>query len=572
MKVNKLEKSYKRKIYIFALLASIFSLIYCIAIGSNKQISFCDEVYTYESANLPGKSNPFFSENTWITGKDIQWYLSAEGHNPHFIEINEHLWPDHVPLYFWCIRIMSILFYDSCSPMIGIWVNALIFAAFSFWFTVRIYQLLHKWLASEKITRKSAGIVSVMVMFIIIAIFFWMQETVFQIVFTIRPYILLLSLSVMLLYEYTLFILRSYSDTSGNQKQIVKDIIKLTFLVVAGLLSHYHFWVFFSLCGLLTWIICFCKKQWKKARFLVLHAICSIGITTCLFPQWIHNLFMGKGNISQRSILTTEFWLPGFVKALEKMTVNIFPWANIPWYLIWGINIVIFYCAFSLMRKRKHYDYMKAVIWMCIEVWSYTILVSIATTYLNEGRYFWLSQAIYALIIYVLLGYIIINGIICLGQKNEDISGRNESILLKIQTYISTAFLLLLVVFSFIKIQSENNLYVLKGTGNEELMQAVSGIPWIVYTDGIDWKDYCSAYDFMYAENICFVPNSAGQTNKGLHLPNDKEAIIFVKEETYEDAVTYFKNSLGKEVKSTKIGDSMYLDVYHFEFLSEVMN
>ena len=563
------EKSQK-KILIFALLVAILSLVYCLSIGTNKRIGFCDEVYTYESANLPGKSNVFHSINTWITGKDIQWYLSAEGYNPHFGEINEKLWEDHVPLYFWCIRVMSILFFDSCSPMIGIGVNAIFFSLFSFWLTVRICQLFQKWTMDGENRRKSVEISCRIVVCAILALFLWMQAAVFQLVFLIRPYILLFCLGIMVPYEYVRFFFEPCQNNREDKKKLVWFTIKLTLLVVCGLLSHYHFWVLLLISGVMTWLICVWKKQWYKSMLLIIHAICAIGITTCLFPQWLHNLFVYKGADARVGLFTMKNWGPGILRAIKQLALYIYPWENLPWYFVWAINIVIILIASLLMVKCKHFRYLKAFLWLFTEAVLFAILVSVSAAYLEETRYYSVPQTMLALIVYLLLGYIIVNGIVLLSaMENQGVLLQSISkAIFKITILISVGFLTVTLICSGLKTFNKRNISSLTGGQNEALLESIAEIPWMVHTAGFHWVGYCSGYDLMYAKNICFTLNDPQFMDYSLSLPNEKELILFSEEVYYDSAITYLEKLTQKDVVGEKIGTSHYLNIYHIEFTS----
>ena len=70
----------------------------------------------------------------------------------------------------------------------------------------------------------------------------------------------------------------------------------------------------------------------------------------------------------------------------------------------------------------------------------------------------------------------------------------------------------------------------------------------------------------MHAENICFISDEPESMSHELFLLNDREVIIFVKEDFYQDAMESFERNIGKKVKSTKVGNSVFFDIYHFEF------
>lgn len=565
--MNVSDKSNKQK-YVFAIIVFVISLSYCLIIGMNKEISFCDEVYTYESANLPGKSNVFHSLNTWVTGKDIEWYLSAQGYNPHFGEINKYLWEDHVPMYFWCIRIMSILFRGSCSPMIGIGVNAITFSIFSFWLAMRMCQIFIKWSQVDEAKSKISRRYVLLLTFIILGLFLWMQKVTFRVLFTIRPYIFLLVFGIMALVEYVIFLFTSYENSQKDRKRITCYMVWLTLIVTCGLLSHYHFWILLFVCGIITWMICLCKRQWSKAIGLTIHVLCSVAITTCLFPQWIHNVFAYKAIDSKDGLLCLENWSSGIIKALNMLTVDIYPFEKLSGNLVWIFNVLLFVATICIMVKREHYQYLKAVLILYIEIVLYTIIVTVSVTYIEFDRYFWPSRAMFALLMYVIIGYVVLNVGILLAKKREDEIAPDliKQCIIKFRPYIVSIVLLPIVFGGGSMISSKDNLNTLHGTGNEVLMESIADIPWIVYTEGFHYIGYSSAYDLMHAKNICFTLNFPEYMDYDLYLPNDKEVILFTEDVFFEDALVYFEKMTQKEVNYKQIGTSVGLNIYHLEF------
>ena len=46
--------------------------------GNKKQIWFCDEIYTYESANGFEQEWPAYRLDEWMTGEDVKDFLAAD--------------------------------------------------------------------------------------------------------------------------------------------------------------------------------------------------------------------------------------------------------------------------------------------------------------------------------------------------------------------------------------------------------------------------------------------------------------------------------------------------------------
>ncbi|MDE5588478.1 MAG: hypothetical protein K2J60_04960, partial [Acetatifactor sp.] len=92
--------------------------------GNKKQIWFCDEIYTYESANGFEQDWPATYVDEWMTGADVEAFFAADWDRLALNEITVRLYNDHVPLYFWLFRTVSFLFFrGSGSIWIGLSIN-----------------------------------------------------------------------------------------------------------------------------------------------------------------------------------------------------------------------------------------------------------------------------------------------------------------------------------------------------------------------------------------------------------------------------------------------------------------
>lgn len=73
----------KQKIQIFgiALTLLVLGMVSFLFWGSKKQVWFCDEIYTYESANGFEQDWPATHADEWMTGTDIEAFLQPTGMN-----------------------------------------------------------------------------------------------------------------------------------------------------------------------------------------------------------------------------------------------------------------------------------------------------------------------------------------------------------------------------------------------------------------------------------------------------------------------------------------------------------
>ena len=121
------------QVFVIGLLLLIAGAVFFLYWGRQKEIWFCDEIYTYESANGFEQNWPAENIDQWMTGRDVEAFFSADSENLSLNDISVRLYCDHVPLYFWIFRVVSFyLFHGSGSMWIGLSINLVFYLAISF--------------------------------------------------------------------------------------------------------------------------------------------------------------------------------------------------------------------------------------------------------------------------------------------------------------------------------------------------------------------------------------------------------------------------------------------------------
>ena len=92
--------------------------------GGKKQVWFCDEIYTYESANGFEQDWPATYVDQWMEGADVEAFFAADQDRLALNDITVRLYNDHVPLYFWLFRMVSFFFFKGSGTIwIGLVIN-----------------------------------------------------------------------------------------------------------------------------------------------------------------------------------------------------------------------------------------------------------------------------------------------------------------------------------------------------------------------------------------------------------------------------------------------------------------
>ena len=273
------------------LLAGTLSFFYW---AGKKQVWFCDEIYTYESANGFEQDWPNASVDQWMTGGDVEAFFAADWDRLALNDITVRLYNDHVPLYFWLFRMVSLFcFKGSASIWIGLSMNLVFYLAVLGLIYGMFLRLTKRALASG-----TAALLTGIVNRLIIE-----QATV------LRMYMMLL-LAELLLLLAGLWVLRG----ADRKKMSAGTFLYLSAVSGAGFLTHYDYWIFYAVTAALFCLWLFClgiKKEgkgfWRSWEFLYVafwvgNFAVSLFVTIRLFPYCQWNLNRGKGQTALYSL------------------------------------------------------------------------------------------------------------------------------------------------------------------------------------------------------------------------------------------------------------------------------
>lgn len=242
MKAKKFLKE-KQNLWIgFMLLAlGILMFLYW---GNQKELWFCDEIYSYESANGIEQDWPANSQNQWMSGADVEAFFSADSEQLSYEAITVRLYCDHVPLYFWIFRTISFFFFKGSG---SIWIGLSINLFFYLGLILLIYKIFI-YLTKSPIL---AAIITIFSM--VINRVMMMQATM------LRMYMMLVFAEILLLFASIKILIEINSG-----KKMWKSFLLLYVASLFGFLIHYDFWIFYGCTAAISCLYLFWKSIKEK--------------------------------------------------------------------------------------------------------------------------------------------------------------------------------------------------------------------------------------------------------------------------------------------------------------------
>lgn len=513
--------------------------------GSKKQVWFCDEIYTYESANGFEQDWPASFLDEWMTGEDIEAFFAADSDSLSLNAITVRLYNDHVPLYFWLFRIVSFFFFKGSG---SIWIGLSINLVF-YWIVLKLGYRMFYYLTN------CPWLSGIVVFFTSIS-----NRLMLEQITTLRMYIMLLLLEMLLLLA-GLWILKEVD----NHKMKPGVFLFLLIVSIAGFLTHYDFWIFYAITAALfcTWLLFIAikkhkKKFWTAREFRYVIAwignFClSLLLTIILFPYCRWNLNRGKGQMALQSIFVFSsekikniFW--GYKRLAASLFGENFPTI--------AALLLIFVCIIGgviVLYKKKEIKKLVGIILIVFTAQAYQFVVCFTLPDAQEERYLWGGFTLMMLC----MAY---GGILVLQELFVKI--QSIKIRKKIQ-YIISIVLAVIILTGEIKIIDNGNgiAYLFHPEKDVALLKEHSEIPWVVYGPTIGVYSY---YDWLIPKQICFLSqdNTLKDAKAISKLKENKDFILYTHEDYLPYALEFFKEELDKNIFSEYLTKSTNLTVY----------
>lgn len=515
--------------------------------GGKKQVWFCDEIYTYESANGFEQDWPATYVDQWIEGADVEAFFAADQDRLALNDITVRLYNDHVPLYFWLFRMVSFFFFKGSGT---IWIGLVI----NLFFYLIILGL--GYVVLLRLTNHP--LVSGCAMFVMgVANRLMLEQAT-----VLRMYMMLL-LAEALLLAAGLLILRK----AGEGRLSPWVLVFLSVVSVAGFLTHYHYWVFYGVMAALfcTWLLALAVKSrgrrfWTACSFWYAAAwvgsfLLSLFATIKIFPYCQWNLNRGKGQTALKSIFifsTDKIRQIGW--GYERLAVSLFG-EGVPAAL--GL-LAVFGCILGgmlILYKKRQWGRLAGMVLTVLTAQLYQIVVCFTMPDAWEERYLWGA--------FTFMMFCMVWGGILIGSEFYRRLG-NE----KVHGYIKLSAALIL----FISLLAGEIMVIDGGRGIAYLFHPEKDVallkehrqePWIVYGPTVGVYSY---YDWILPERICFLTAERSSEDEAAVLALDGDNfVLYVYEDYLPDALDFFRKVLERPLEATYLTKSTNLTVYLVE-------
>ncbi len=500
-----LRSTKKSHIILFSII--VFDLLLYTVVIHQKELSFCDELWSYAYANAPVppthvQGTSYFER--WNSQKDIQHILSPTTEDRFsYSRVLYNLEQDvHAPVYYYIIHTISSIFQESTSIWIGLSIN---YIAFIF---IMIYLFKSVSLLNSERTA-----------LIVCLIFSLSIGSIIQASF-VRMYELLCAFSMICIYEHIVLLKPICCNEPFDEKQRNKLFYAISGLYLLAYLTHFSFIVFAGLLSFCSFIL-LCKKT-NDIKLCLKYACCSIApfiISFIILPKSF-TILTGKvpfdgGRILQGLINADllykfhQFWdvlnirlhfnyliLAGFI------SIFIFMWRNIVYLKITPIgNLKPFTYNIKLhINKFKisipNYKILFFFFFSFIFITTYLLIIK--TSYFPSIRYVWMIIPI----LYILIGLFI---------KSK---------------YSLTIFTLIAILASIINIRDEKIDFLTKNYPSKIWLNE-NKLETILYYREINWL-----YFIGDSRLVAAAPRSYATTDLSKHIEtsSDKVAVMFSRQ------------------------------------------
>lgn len=502
--------------------------------ANKKEVTFCDEFYSYEMANAQKEWCELYHSNVWRTGEWLNNYIAATEKNMGFGIISQHVRTDHVPLYTWICRIVSVVFFfGSSTKWIGLFIN-LVFLIGIFG---EIAFILHK-------TAKQSLIVSA-----IGAAAYCLHPLILNSALTIRMYLMFQCILIFMMIVFTKLL-------CGERNN--RTYIELIFISIAGFLTHKYIWLCLVIFSFLYCLWLLKKKEWRELRKYIVCMFVVGGAVTLLFPYWLPDLFVNKG--ARTLVKVAKFWKGDWIKeiiwGISRILIDVstFGWAYyqaeiyqsgtlviatgtiLVTFVIVSILLLVY-----LINKKERNERVFSILGIVFSL-LYTVVVAHAMPITYEDRYIWPVSGIILLIVMMAvlsLG----NGLF---QKRGERLGRIGNICMVTLIYV------LIILSSW----NGRRLSYVNGNGEERkyLISQHKEIPCVVYCESLDWQVISSYWDYILFDNVCWLEEKEESDQELKKILEEKEElIVYIKKD---------ENYLLEEYDAEKLFESVNMDVY----------
>ncbi len=541
----KWSKTQKVQTWLTGALLMILGILTMLYWGSRKEVWFCDEIYTYESANGFEQSWPAELVSTWQTGEEVESYFAADWDRFSLKSISDRLYNDHVPLYFWIFRIFSVLFFPgSGSIWIGMSMNVIFFLA--------IIGIVYT--CFVRLTGKPA------VSGIATALTCLSTRLLLEQATTLRMYAMLLLLQILLLLAE-----RRLLKDAREKRNPTLTMLYLYAVSLAGFLTHYHFWVYFAVTAAFTcgWLGILAIRRYGRS-FLKSRECCYVYLsvgnfaltlvsTILLFPYCRWNLNQGKGQTALHSIFDfSGEKIRQILWGYERMSVSIFG----DFMPVWLGLILIFGCIGGggyLLYRRQEKHQLTGLVLTVLVCQAYQLAVCFTMPAGWEERYLW---GVFAMMLWCAVW----GGILLSQEALRYIRGGERRGVWKIVTACALSSAVLAGNIAAID-GGDGIVYLQDANRDTQALKEREHLPWLVYGPTMGVYSY---FDWLIPEEICFLTEEETAEDVAAAVAMEEKAhfVLYVNEDYKAAAEEFLEKQLGSRYELKYVTTSAFLTVY----------
>lgn len=468
------------------ILGAAIALMICVGIfcyyGNQKEIIFCDEVYSYTIIDVHGV-HIAVRDNKWYTAPEMdKRFSSIEGFNYGAV-VEATGWDVHPPLYYLLFKTVAAMFPESTSKWLGFGTNLLFFVPFLILVYLGMNQILKRPWISMALT-----------------IMLGIHPGVLGCALLIRMY-MLLALWLLAFFWLTCILCRQ------PQKKML--YIALGFTTFLGFMTQYYFSIYVVLFSLFWAVDNLRQKKWKQIAAYMGSMITAVAAATLVFPQWIQHIFFGdKG---EASISTLNSWID--LREEIQSAFSIVGEFVVPQYgyVYWGVLIIV--TILFLRIKNPEIKSIKKYVLMHLatQILYDCIIAHVMPT--AESRYFWSVILVQCVTLLFMLAYTLKY----YGMTEK--RGITAACLVIASLYLATA-------------SERIQLVPYNGVSYKEgrlTMEQYAQIPWIYYGER-NWQMHCTAFDCLIPEHIMFITDLSTLVYDEM-MQNNQEIILYAQSE-----------------------------------------
>lgn len=479
--IQKIKEQYKIIVTIIVTLAICVGVFFYY--GNEKEISFCDEVYSYTIIN----------HGIGLTVRDNRWYADGEmdyrlnsssgyfGYEEAIMITGQDV---HPPVYYLVLKTFSMLFPQSTSKWLGLATNLLAFIPMLFLVYWGVFKNTENpWISA------------------VITIMFGVHPGVQGCAQLIRMYFWLA------LWFMLFFILTKELCRKPEQKWWI--YVALGIVTFLGFMTQYYFAVYVVIFSVFWCADILLHKKWKPFFEYMCAMIGAVVAATAFFPEWITHIFYGyKG---QQSFSTLQSW-ENYAEELEN-TIEVIGYFVFGNYDKLYLKVLIVIPILILLNRKLEKGSIKKtfIIHLVTQILYCCIVAHVMPSV--ESRYFW-SVIILQIVMYLW----------AIGD------------LLKVYEFINkkivTVILAVLALVYTTGVPERTTQVPYLGAQYKEgriMMEQYADIPWIYYGER-NWQMHCSAFDILIPNQLMYIRDLSTLVYDEV-LINSQEIVIYAQSE-----------------------------------------